>query len=277
MSESKPSVSPASLTKDEGRRTKDGKQRIPKYEIRNTKYEISLSRRQLVVSMAALGGVVALRLPVPSLVAASPVFDCPCECVEGPTGNGSFFLDRDNWKRHGVAHFVNLFWPGDHGSVAFEGDETPFDARLPQVAPGIDPPDLSPGAYSACAINAFFDPYYTFEPQGGNLALISNLDWRCRVLECGPVTYFHKAGWAQQIQVNHGMETGPVGLMREVWEGAWLLTMATTLGAAHNYRVTNDMRWPGPADHYYHGTPEGSHVSDGWLRPVQVTSDGNLP
>ncbi|MGH2545174.1 MAG: hypothetical protein ACRDIB_20475 [Ardenticatenaceae bacterium] len=236
---------------------------------------IRLSRRQFVVALAALSSTSLGELRLVSVVGAQAPPIIPCDA--GPTANGSFLFDRDNWKRHGIAHLVNLLWPGDHGSVAFEGDISPFDARLPQVAPGDDPPDVSAGAYSACAIEAFFDPYYTFESQGGNLALVMVLDAHSQELECGPTRHFHRAGWAQQIQVNHEIESTPLGLLREAWDGAWLLTMAMILGAAHNYRVTNDIGWPGPSNHYFHGTPEGSHTGDDWLRPATATSDGNLP
>lgn len=233
-----------------------------------------LTRRQFLKGLGALGGAYASQLPVFSFLT---LLDMPpiIECEEGPTANGSFLFDRDNWKRHGIAHFVNQFWPGDAGSLAFPDDATPFSGHLPQNAPNDDPLDTSPGAYSACAINPFFDPYYTFEAQGGNFVLVALMDWWSRELECAPATFFHEAGWAQQIRINYGLQSNELAPLIEVWEGAWLLTMATTLGAAYNYKVTNDIGWPGPANHYYHGTEEGSHLSD-WMCPVTSTSDGNL-
>lgn len=235
-----------------------------------------LTRRQFLASLTALGGAYTGRFPLLSLlasVAGPPII----ECEEGPTANGSFLFDRDNWKRHGAAHFINVLWPGDNGSLAFADDESPFSGRLPQVAPNDDPPDASAGAYMACAINAYFDPYYTFETQGGNFALVSALDWWSRLMDCGGANYFHQADWAAQIRIVRGLEEVELGPLVELWQGAWLLALATTLGAAYNYSVTNDIGWPGPADHYYHGTAEGSHVAYPWLRPTPASEDGNLP
>ncbi|GAB4150292.1 MAG: hypothetical protein Fur0021_12620 [Candidatus Promineifilaceae bacterium] len=239
-----------------------------------------LTRRQFLASLTALGGAYAGRFPLFSLLAsvASPPI---IECEEGPTANGSFLFDRDNWKRHGVAHFIDVLWPGDNGSLAFAEDESPFSGRLPQAAPNDDPADASAGAYMACAINAFFDPYYTFETQGGNFALVSALDWLNRLAPLcdgnDNTTYFHQANWNVQIWVVHRLEQIELVPLVELWQGAWLLALATTLGAAYNYSVTNDIGWPGPADHYYHGTTEGSHTVYPWLRPTPASEDGNLP
>ncbi|MEW5985122.1 MAG: hypothetical protein AB1791_00645 [Chloroflexota bacterium] len=234
-----------------------------------------LTRRRFLLSMAALGGVVAGRRPLLAWLQGSP--NATITCDGGPTDNGDFFLDFDNWKRHGMAHLINVLWPGDDGDVAFEDDDSPFDSRLPQVAPGDDPADTSPGAYSACVVEAFFDAYYAFDSQSANLVLVSELDWWSRLLNCGPDWYFHHNGWAQQIRCCHGAEQSDLDLLVEAWEGARLITIALAFGAAHNYSVTNDLGWPGPSDHYYHGTSEGSHPNELWLRPAVATSDGNLP
>lgn len=238
--------------------------------------QLPLTRRQFLTSLAAMGALYAgnlTTLPLLSSPTNPPIIDCEA----GPTANGSFLFDRDNWKRHGVAHFINVLWPGDDTSLAFADDESPFSGRLPQVAPNDDPSDTSAGAYMACAITPFFDPYYTFEPQGGNFALVSALDWWSRLMNCGAADFFQQASWSAQIRVVRGLEEVQVGPLAELWQGAWLLALATALGAAYNYAITNDIGWPGPANHYYHGTSEGSHTAYPWMHPTPATDDGNLP
>lgn len=233
------------------------------------------TRRQFIRSV----GILATSTGLPVILAARTETVTPAavlRCEEGPTGNGSFLLDRENWKRHGLAHLIDGFWPGDESDVAFRTDVSPFDGRLPQLLPGSDPADPSPGAYSSCAIDALFDPYYAFDTFGGGLILVGQLDQSARSLKCEPTFYFHRAGWAQQIAVNHKVSQFQGGLTPQVWEAAWLLTLAMALGAARNYKVTNDIGWPGPSRHYFHGTDEGSHLG-AWLRPTRVTQDGNLP
>ena len=242
----------------------------------------SISRRQFLLSLTAFGGALSVRsssmVRSPWSLVRGPA--SVCSCAAGPTANGSFPGDLDNWQRHGMAHLINVFWPGDDGCLAFDGDSSPLESRLPQQAPDVDPPDTSPSAYSACVINALFDPYYTYDQQHANFAMVGSLDWHTRLGSCtphhDPNFYFHEADWTEQIRSTNAAPHGPLGLIAPAWSGAWLLTMAIALGAANSYIVTNDIGWPGPSNHYYHGTPEGSYVNDRWLRPEQDSGNGNL-
>jgi hypothetical protein len=163
----------------------------------------------------------------------------------------------EGWEHRTIAHFANAILPGDHGARLFRGDRRPLDS-------GGDP---TAGAWSACALDVFYDPFHGAAAQAARLA--SALDWTTRLLGHG--LWFYRATQEQQLAVLDALARTPAG---EDLRRARLLVMAGVLGAAVNQRVTLALGWPGPNGGHY---DDARHPVVRWRQPERLTADGNLP
>jgi hypothetical protein len=162
----------------------------------------------------------------------------------------------DGWEHRTVAHFLNTIVPGDDARRLFPRD------RHPLASGG----DTSAGAWSACALDVFYDPFHGVGRGARQLAVA--LDWITR--RRGHGRYFHRASQAQQLDVVDALARIGGNDARR----AAALVMAASLGAAVNPSVTDAIGWPGPNGGHY---DEGRHPLSGWRQPARLTADGNLP
>jgi hypothetical protein len=163
----------------------------------------------------------------------------------------------EGWEHRTIAHFLNVIVPGDDGQPLFPGDAHPLDS-------GGDP---TPGAWSSCALDVFYDPFHGVGR--GSRQLASVLDWTTRLLGHG--WSFHRAGQAQQLEVVDALGRTPA---RADLRRAAALALAASLGAAANASVTDALGWAGPNGGFYEA---GRHPLSRWRQPERLTSNGNLP
>ena len=173
-----------------------------------------------------------------------PVTDAPWPSVDG-------------WEHRTIAHFLNTILPGDDSQPLFEGDPYPLRSGG----------DTSAGAWSACALDVFYDPFY--DVGRGTRQLATALDLTTRLLGHG--RHFHRATQAQQLAVVDALARTPA--RRDIRRAA-ALALAGSLGAAENPSVTLAIGWPGPNGGYHDG---GRHPLARWRQPQRITADGNLP
>jgi hypothetical protein len=203
------------------------------------------SRRLFLERTAAATAGLLAGLPGPEAGACDvPVTGAPWPAVDG-------------WEHRTIAHFLNTILPGDHGQALFSGDRRPLDSGG----------DTTAGAWSACALDVFYDPYYGIGGRARTLA--AALDWTTRLMGHG--WYFYGAAQAEQLAVVDALARGPGGggVRR-----AAALALAAGLGAAVNPSVTAVIGWPGPNGGYYEGA---RHPLSRWQQPERMTADGNLP
>lgn len=163
----------------------------------------------------------------------------------------------DGWERRTIAHFLNTIVPGDDGQPLFPGD------RYPLQSGG----DVTAGAWSARALDVFYDPFNGVGRRSRQLA--AALDLTTRLLGHG--SFFHRAGQQPQLEVVDALGRTPA---RADLRRAAALALAGALGAAVNSSVTDAIGWPGPNGGYF---DEGRHPLDRWRQPDRMTADGNLP
>jgi hypothetical protein len=173
-----------------------------------------------------------------------PVTGAPWPSVEG-------------WEHRTIAHFLNTIVPGDDGQPLFAGDPHALDSGG----------DVTAGAWSACALDVFYDPFYGVGR--GSRQLATALDLTTRLLGHGRL--FHRATQTQQLEVVDALARTPA---RADIRRAAALATAACLGAAVNPSVTLAIGWPGPNGGFYDA---GRHPAGRWRQPERMTADGNLP
>jgi hypothetical protein len=204
--------------------------------------------RRLFLQHAVLGGTAAVSLGWADLAAACdvPVTGAPWPSVDG-------------WQHRTILHFLNTVMPGDDGQALFDGDTDPLRSGG----------DTSPGAWAACALDVFYDPFYGAAGFRGQL-FATALDAVTRLKGYGP--RFYQASQAEQLAVVDALVrlplTGP-GVGQAI-----ALGLDATLGATRNDAVTRLIGWPGPCGGYY---DDARHPTAGWRQPERMTLDGNLP
>ena len=161
------------------------------------------------------------------------------------------------WEHRTLAHFANTILPGDHGTPLFPGDRRPLDSGG----------DATAGAWSACALDVFYDPFHGAGRDARRLALA--LDWTTLLLGHG--RRFHRATQGQQLAVVDALSRT---VAREDLRRATALVLAGTLGAAVNHTATAALGWPGPNGGHFDAS---RHPLSRWRRPERLTADGNLP
>ena len=202
------------------------------------------SRRRFLAHVA--GGVAGLLGGAATRAAAC---DVPVTGERWPSVEG--------WEHRTLAHFANTILPGDDGRPLFPRDRHPLDAGG----------DRTPGAWSACALDVFYDPFHGVGRDARRLALA--LDWATLLLGHG--RRFYRASQAQQLEVVDALART---VAREDLRQAAALVLAGTLGAAVNHTVTAAIGWPGPNGGHYDA---GRHPLARWRQPERLTADGNLP
>jgi hypothetical protein len=204
-------------------------------------------RRQFLERLAGLGGAVAAGLARPR----------PAEPCDVPV-TGAPWPSVDGWEHRTSAHFLNAVMPGDDGQPLFPADRDPLRSGG----------DATAGAWSACALDVFYDAYYGVAGRGSSRLAIA-LDWTTRLQRVA--WSFHQASQEQQLRVVDSLLAGPAGkdLRRAV-----ALGLAATLGAFRSHAVTDALGWPGPNGGYY---DDGRHPLARWQQPERMTLDGNLP
>jgi hypothetical protein len=207
-----------------------------------------LSRRAFLKAGALTGSAVVAGL---ELAGSADACDLPV------TGAG--WPSVDGWQHRTLMHFLNTVFPGDTGQALFPGDGYPLRSGA----------DTTPGAWSACALDVIYDPYYGIA--GTNARLMAGLlDWSTRLH--GYAWYFYQASQVQQLRVVDALSR-PTFIGRG-FTGAAALGLAAVLGAIENDSVTQLIGWGGPNAGYY---GDSRHPIDRWRQPARMTTDGNLP
>jgi hypothetical protein len=207
-----------------------------------------MSSRRLFLGHAAAGAA-GLWAGTAALARAG---DCDLPVTGAP------WPSRDGWERRTVAHFLNTIVPGDDGQPLFPGDAHPLASGG----------DASAGAWSACALDVLYDPY--FGVAGANSRLFATLlELLTRLKHDG--RHFYEATQPQQLVIVDAAVRAPRG--KDVVRLA-ALAMSAVLGAARNSAVTSVIGWPGPSGGYY---DDSRHPLSRWRQPVRITADGNLP
>lgn len=164
----------------------------------------------------------------------------------------------DGWEHRTIMHFLNAVVPGDDGQPLFAGDTHPLASAG----------DASAGAWSACVLDVFYDPYYGIA--GANSRLLATLlELATRLKRSG--RHFYEASAAQQLEIVDAVVRGPRG--KDVARAA-ALAVSAALGAFRSPSVTQLIGWPGPTGGYYDGA---RHPLSRWRQPERLTADGNLP
>ncbi len=178
-------------------------------------------------------------------------------CQTPITGAG--WPSTNGWEHRTLMHFLNAVVPGDHGRPLFSGDSHPLRSGG----------DTSAGAYSSCALDVLYDPYYGVA--GSNSRdLATALDWTVRLQ--GSATYFYKASQTAQLAA--------IDLLTELifvgsgFQGAASLGFGAAVGALKNDSFTRVIGWPGPNGGYY---DLAKHPLATWSQPQRLTTDGNMP
>jgi hypothetical protein len=209
----------------------------------------NLTRRKfLQTSALATGGAaVCLTLGFP-------------EHVDGAvTITGDAWPSVNGWEHRTVMHYLNTIFPGDNNKQLFYGDSYPLKSGG----------DYTGGAWSAAALDVFYDPYYGIAGTNSNL-IASALDWAVRTTF--DATYFYKANQFQQLEAVDRLTD--FLFTASGFQGAASLCMAAVLGAFKNKTGTSQIGWPGPNGGYYDSAKYPVTVG---LKPVRMTVDGNLP
>ena len=171
---------------------------------------------------------------------------------------GAPWPSRRGWERRTIAHFLNTIVPGDDGQPLFAGDAHPLSSGG----------DISAGAWSACALDVLYDPFYGVA--GANSRLLATvLDLLAGAKHNGP--RFYQASQAQQLEIVDAAVRIPRG--KDVARLA-ALVMSAAFGASRNPSFTTLIGWPGPDGGYY---DDGRHPLSRWRQPTRITTDGNLP
>jgi len=205
------------------------------------------SRRRFLRD-AAVGGAAAAALAWADVLSA---YDLPV--------TGAPFPSVDGWQHRTIMHFLNAVMPGDDGQPLFDGDPDPLRSGG----------DTSAGAFSACALDVFYDPFYGVAGLNGRL-LATGLDAITRLKGLGP--HFYQASQAGQLAVVDVLARLPFS--RPGVGQAIALGLDATLGATLSDAVTRLIGWPGPSGGYY---DDARHPTSRWEQPDRMTPDGNLP
>lgn len=193
------------------------------------------------VSMAAL--LAELGAPEAALACSTPI-----------TGAG--WPSVDGWEHRTIMHFLNAVFPGNDGQPLFAGDGYTLRSGG----------DTAAGAWAACALDVFYDPYFG-AGGGSSNTLAAGLDWLMRVNFFD--TYFYKGTQSEQLRaIDQGLS------LSGGFQDAINLTLAAVLGAAKNRAVTQLLGWPGPNGGYWGAA---HHPISRWTQPARLTTDGNLP
>jgi len=164
----------------------------------------------------------------------------------------------DGWEHRTIMHFLNAVVPGDDGQPLFVGDTHPLASAG----------DGSAGAFSACVLDVFYDPYYGIAGTNSRL-LASLLELATRLKRAG--RHFYEASPPEPLEIVDAVVRGPRG--KDVARAA-ALAMSAALGAFRSPSVTRLIGWPGPTGGYYDGA---RHPLSRWRQPERLTVDGNLP
>jgi hypothetical protein len=207
-----------------------------------------MSSRRLFLGRAAAGA--AGLWAGPAVLARAGECDLPITGAPWPS--------TDGWERRTVMHFLNTIVPGDDGQPLFAGDTHPLSSGG----------DTSAGAFSACALDVLYDPY--FGVAGANSLLLATLlETLTRLKHEG--RHFYEASQPGQLEIVDAAVRAPRG--KDIARLA-ALAMSATLGAARNRSFTAVIGWPGPSGGYY---DDSRHPLSRWQQPVRITTDGNLP
>jgi hypothetical protein len=207
-----------------------------------------MSSRRRFLGRAAAGAA--------GLWAGPAVLALASECDLAITG--APWPSPDGWERRTVMHFLNTIVPGDDGRPLFPGDTHPLSSGG----------DVSAGAWSACALDVFYDPYYGVA--GANSRLLATLlELLTRLKHEG--RHFYEVSQAGQLEIVDAAVRVPRG---QYVVRLAALAMSAALGAARNGSFTTVIGWPGPNGGYY---DESRHPRSRWRQPVRITTDGNLP
>ncbi|MEW6733283.1 MAG: twin-arginine translocation signal domain-containing protein [Acidobacteriota bacterium] len=173
--------------------------------------------------------------------------------------NGDGWPSINGWEHRTIMHYLNAIYPGDDGKQLFSGDGYPLKSGG----------DRSAGAYSACVLDVFYDPYYGIAGTNSNL-IAAALDWAVRI--SFDATYFYKASLADQLKAIDRLTD--LIFVGSGFQGAATLALGAALGAFENATAVQALGWPGPNGGYYESA---KHPAARWQRPARMTSDGNLP
>jgi hypothetical protein len=207
------------------------------------------SRRQFLKHSAAAVGGAALMFGFPREV------DSACRTPI----SGAAWPSITGWEHRTVMHYINAIFPGNNGQPLFYGDTYPLKSGG----------DYSPGAFSDCVLDVFYDPYYGVAGTNSNL-IAAGLDWAVRANFSS--TYFYKASQSAQLTAIDGLSD--FIFVGSGFQGAATLVIGAALGAFQSSAVVRSIGWPGPNGGYY---DSGKHLTYPWLRPARMTTDGNLP
>ncbi len=213
-------------------------------------FPLGFSRRRFLKNTAAAAGGATLL--------ATMGFPRVVDACDVPI-TGSSWPSVDGWEHRTIMHYLNAVFPGNEGQPLFSGDSYPLKSGG----------DTTPGAYSACALDVFYDSYYGIAGTNSNL-IAAALDWAVRV--AFDATYFYKASQAAQLRAIDRLSD--LAFVGSGFQGAASLDLGAVLGAFKNYMVTNLIGWPGPNGGYY---DSAKHPYSIWLKPQRMTADGNLP
>jgi len=212
--------------------------------------QTDLERRRFIkrTVMAASGATLLITVGLPKFVDAC---DVPITGASWPSVTG--------WEHRTIMHYLNAIFPGNDGQALFGGDDYPLKSGG----------DRTPGAFSTCSLDVFYDPYYGIAGTNSNL-LAAALDWAVRV--AFDATYFYKASQSDQLRAIDRLTD--LAFIGTGFQGAATLCIGSVLGAFKNYSVTSLIGWPGPNGGYY---DSGKHLIYPWLKPARMTTTGNLP
>lgn len=211
--------------------------------------KITESRREFLKKSAATASAAAL---------ATLGFPADVDGCDVPI-TGSAWPSITGWEHRTIMHYLNAIYPGDNGKPLFYGDTYTLKSGG----------DTTPGAFSACALDVFYDPYYGIAGTNSNL-IAASLDWAVRVTF--DATYFYKA--SQTAQLNAIDRLSDLIFVGSGFQGAATLCIGAVLGAFENYTATKAIGWLGPNGGYYDAA---KHPYSIWLKPVRMTTNGNLP
>lgn len=207
------------------------------------------SRREFLKKSAAVaGGAAIATFGFPANVDGC---DVPITGADWPSVTG--------WEHRTIMHYLNAIFPGNDGQPLFSGDGYPLKSGG----------DKTPGAFSACALDVFYDPYYGIAGTNSNL-IAASLDWAVRL--AFDATYFYKA--SQSAQLNAIDKLSDFIIIGSGFQGAATLGIGAVLGAFKNYTAVKAIGWPGPNGGYY---DDAKHPYSIWLKPSRMTTNGNLP
>jgi hypothetical protein len=213
--------------------------------------EQTVSRRRFLKKTAAAAGGAALLTTIGFPSEVDGVCSTPI--------SGSAWPSITGWEHRTIMHYVNAIFPGNDLQPLFYGDTYPLRSGG----------DRTPGSFSACVLDVFYDPYYGVAGTNSNL-IAAGLDWAVRAQFSS--TYFYKASQAAQLNAIDSLSD--FIFVGSGFQGAATLAIGSALGAFKNSTAVRALGWPGPNGGYY---DSAKHPTWLWLKPARMTSDSNLP